>query len=328
MSPPNDQISRPSDGYGQGLPSLSRSDELRMSNQLASVCVMGATGLLGQSLCGALERSGVKVYRYSRSARPGFVSWDPSSGKIDMEPLEHADVVVNLAGEDIAGARWSAERKRMLRESRLASTQLLVQTLGMLKRPPGVLINASAVGFYGHRGEDAVSEISPAGTGFLAELCQAWEAAAMQATAHGVRVVLPRLGVVLSKEGGALARMLPAFKLGVAGKLGSGRQFMSWISLPDAVSVLRFLMSASEIQGAVNAVAPEPITNEEFTETLGRVVRRPTLLTVPNFALKAALGELSQVLLEGANVRPRVLELAGFRFDYPRLEDALEMLVG
>lgn len=306
---------------------LSGSDDLRLTNQLSSVCVMGASGLLGRSLCVSLEKSGVTVHRYSRSSRPGFVSWDPNSGKIDLEPLEGADVVVNLAGEDIAGARWNAERKRALRESRIASTQLLVQALGMLKRPPSVLINASAVGYYGHRGQDAVSEISPAGTGFLAELCQAWEATALQATAYGVRVVLPRFGVVLSKDGGALARMLPAFKLGVAGKLGSGRQFMSWISLPDAVSVLRFLMSASDIQGPVNAVAPEPITNEEFTETLGRVVRRPTLLTVPNFALKAALGELSQALLEGANVRPRVLEQAGFRFDFPRLEDALEWLL-
>jgi uncharacterized protein (TIGR01777 family) len=150
----------------------------------------------------------------------------------------------------------------------------------------------------------------------------------MQATAHGVRVVIPRFGIVLSKDGGALARMLPAFKLGVAGRLGSGQQFMSWISLLDAVSVIRFLMSATEINGVVNAVAPEPATNEEFTETLGRIVHRPTFLPVPVFALRAALGELSQVLLEGANVRPRVLEHAGFRFDYPRLEDALEALLG
>jgi uncharacterized protein len=289
---------------------------------------MGATGFVGRSLCAALERSGATVYRYSRAARPGFVSWDPASGAIDHEPLEAADAVVNLSGEDIAGARWSASRKRILRESRVSSTTLLVQTIGKLKQPPKVLINASAVGFYGHRGQDAVAENSPAGAGFLAELCQAWESCAMQATAHGVRVVLPRFGIVLSKDGGALSRMLPAFKLGVAGRLGSGQQFMSWISLLDAVSVLRFLMSATEINGPVNAVAPEPATNEEFTEVLGRVVHRPTLLPVPIFALKAALGELSQVLLEGANVRPRVLEHAGFRFDYPRLEDALEALLG
>jgi uncharacterized protein (TIGR01777 family) len=298
-----------------------------MNGPLAKVCVMGATGFLGRALCAALERSGTTVHRYSRSARPGFASWDPASGAIETEPLEAADAVVNLAGEDIAGARWTAQRKKVLRDSRVGSTQLLVQALGKLKTPPKVLINASAVGFYGHRGQDAVTENSPVGTGFLAELCQAWEAAAMQATAHGVRVVIPRFGIVLSKDGGALSRMLPAFKLGVAGRLGSGQQFMSWISLLDAVSVIRFLISASEINGAVNAVAPEPVTNEDFTEVLGRIVRRPTLLPVPVFALKAALGELSQVLLEGANVRPRVLEHAGFRFDYPRLEDALETLL-
>jgi uncharacterized protein (TIGR01777 family) len=324
MKGPKDQFHRP---FASSQPPLSRSDELRMTSQLSKICVMGATGFVGRALCAALERSGATVHRYSRSARPGFASWDPASGEIESAPLEGADAVVNLSGEDIAGARWTANRKKLLRDSRVASTQLIVQTLGQLKQPPKVLINASAVGFYGNRGQDAVAENSPVGTGFLAELCQAWEAAAMQATAHGVRVVIPRFGVVLSKDGGALSRMLPAFKLGVAGRLGSGQQFMSWISLLDAVSVIRFLMSATEINGPVNAVAPEPVSNEDFTETLGRIVRRPTLLPVPVFALRAALGELSQVLLEGANVRPRVLEHAGFRFDYPRLEDALEVLL-
>jgi uncharacterized protein (TIGR01777 family) len=324
MKRPPDQNLRP---FAR-QPALSRSDELRIYNPLTKVCVMGATGFVGRALCAALARSGTTVHRYSRSARPGFVSWDPSSGEIDSEPLEAADAVVNLAGEDIAGARWSASRKRILRDSRVSSTQLLVHAMSKLKQPPKVLINASAVGYYGHRGQDAVAENSPVGAGFLAELCQAWEASALPAAALGVRVVIPRLGVILSKDGGALPRMLPAFKLGVAGRLGSGQQYMSWISLLDAVSVIRFLMSATEIRGPVNAVAPEPVTNEEFTETLGRVVRRPTLLPVPNFALRAALGELSQVLLEGANVRPRVLEQAGFRFDYPRLEDALEALLG
>jgi uncharacterized protein (TIGR01777 family) len=324
MKGPKDKPPRP---FAASQPPLSRSDELRITSTLSKICVMGATGFLGRALCAALERSGATVHRYSRSARPGFASWDPASGEIESEPLEAADAVVNLAGEDIAGGRWTAQRKKILRDSRVGSTQLLVQTLGKLKQPPKVLINASAVGFYGHRGQDAVAENSPVGTGFLAELCQQWEAAAMQASAHGVRVVIPRLGIVLSKDGGALARMLPTFKLGVAGRLGSGQQFMSWISLLDAVSVIRFLMSATEITGVVNAVAPEPVTNEAFTEVLGRIVRRPTLLPVPVFALKAALGELSQVLLEGANVRPRVLEHAGFRFDYPRLEDALEAVL-
>lgn len=319
MTTPSDQSSRP--------PHARRSDGPRITGPITRVCVMGATGFLGRAFCAALEQSGVTVHRYSRSARPGFVSWDPAVGKIDTDPLEGADAVVNLAGEDIAGARWTNARKQLLRDSRVQSTQLLATTLGKLKKPPAVLVNASAVGYYGHRGEDAVFEQSAPGQGFLAELCQAWESAAMPAMQRGVRVVIPRFGIVLSPHGGALARMLPAFKLGVAGRLGSGKQFMSWIALSDAVSMLRFLLS-TEVFGPVNAVAPEAVSNEEFTETLGRIVRRPTMLPVPIFALKAALGELSQVLLEGANVRPRVLDEVGFRFDYPRLEDALEALVG
>jgi uncharacterized protein len=214
----------------------------------------------------------------------------------------------------------------VLRESRVASTQLLARTICELPQPPSVWVNASAVGYYGNRGADAVHEHSPAGHGFLAELCQAWEAATAPAAQRGVRVVIPRFGVVLSADGGALARMLPVFRLGLGGRLGSGQQFMPWISLTDAVSVIRFLLGASQVSGPVNTVAPEATTNQEFTEVLGRALHRPALVAVPNFALRGVLGELSQVVLEGANVRPRVLEHVGFRFDYPRLEDALEAL--
>ncbi|MET0391305.1 MAG: TIGR01777 family oxidoreductase [Polyangiales bacterium] len=294
---------------------------------VSKVCVMGATGFLGRALCAALEQGGATVHRYSRSARPGFATWDPGSGKIDLDPLEGSDAVVNLSGEDIAASRWSAARKHALRESRVASTELLVSTLAQLERPPSVLVNASAVGYYGNRGQDAVFEHSPRGHGFLAELCQAWESATAPAAQRGVRVVIPRFGIILSAQGGALARMLPAFKLGVAGRLGDGQQFMPWISLSDAVSVIRFMIGAIDIAGPVNAVAPEATTNEDFTETLARVLKRPAFIPVPNFALKVALGELSQVLLEGANVRPQVLEEVGFRFDYPRLEDALEAML-
>lgn len=289
---------------------------------------MGASGLLGRALCAALAQSGAVVHRYSRASRPGFAVWDPGSGRIDTEPLTAADAVINLAGEDLASGRWNAARKAALRESRVASTQLLARTIAEMPQPPRVLINASAVGYYGHRGPDAVFEQSPAGHGFLAELCQAWEAATQPAAQRGVRVVILRFGVVLSVEGGALARMLPIFRLGLGGRMGSGQQFMPWISLQDAVSVIRFAISANDLSGPVNSVAPEATTNEEFTETLGRTLHRPTLFTLPQFALKTALGELSQVLLEGANVRPRVLEQAGFRFDYPRLEDALEAVLG
>ena len=294
---------------------------------ISKVSVMGATGLLGRALCAALERAGIAVLRYSRSARPGFARWDPAAGEIDAEPLRGVDAVVNVSGEDMADRRWTPARKQLLRDSRVGGTQLLARTLAELESPPQVLINISAVGFYGHRGEDAVYEESPAGRGFLPELCQAWEAATAPAAQRGIRVVVPRFGAVLTPEGGALAKLLPVFRLGLGGRLGSGQQFMPWISITDAVSVIRFLMGTPNISGPVNSVAPEATTNEDFTEVLSRVLRRPAWFAVPNFALKTALGELSQMLLEGANVRPRVLEQAGFRFDYPRLEDALEAIV-
>jgi uncharacterized protein (TIGR01777 family) len=293
---------------------------------VSEVCVMGATGLLGRALCAALERAGVRVTRYSRSSRPGYAIWDPARGEIDAKPLASADAVVNLAGEGLADKRWTDKRKQLLRDSRIQSTWLLSRTLAGLETPPKVLLNASAVGYYGHRGEEAVYEESPPGRGFLAELCQAWEAAVRPAADRGVRVVMPRFGIVLTPEGGALARLLPIFRAGVGGRLGSGQQFMPWIALQDAVSVLRFLMGAQHVRGPINTVAPEATTNAHFTDTLAHVLHRPAFLPVPNFALKTAFGELSQALLEGANVRPRVLELTGFRFDYPRLEDALEAL--
>jgi uncharacterized protein (TIGR01777 family) len=288
---------------------------------------MGATGLVGRALCAALERAGVRVTRYSRGARPGFAHWDPAKGELDPGPLSTADAVVNLAGEGLADKRWTDKRKQLLRDSRVQSTWLLARTLAGLQTPPKVLVSASAVGYYGDRGEEAVYEESPPGQGFLPELCQAWEAAVRPAAERGIRVVTPRFGIVLTVEGGALARMLPIFKSGVGGRLGSGQQFMPWIAMQDAVSVVRFLMGAQTVSGAVNAVAPEATKNEHFTETLAHVLGRPAFLPVPNFALKTVFGELSQALLEGANVRPRVLELSGFRFDYPRLEDALESVV-
>lgn len=294
---------------------------------ISEVCVMGATGVLGRTLCAALERAGIRVTRYSRSARPGFAHWDPARGEIDTEPLLRADAVVNLAGEDIADKRWTEARKQLLRDSRIQSTFLLARTLANLETPPRVLVNASAVGYYGDRGPDAVFEDSPPGTGFLAELCQAWEAATAPAADRGIRVAIARLGVVLTPHGGILARLAPLFRLGVGGRLSTGQQFMPWIAMQDAVSVIRFLISAQTVSGPVNTVAPEATTNQMFTEALANVLHRPAFLPVPRFALKSVFGELSQALLEGANVRPRVLELSGFRFDYPRLEDALEALL-
>ncbi len=294
---------------------------------ISNTCVMGATGLLGRALCASLERAGVAVTRYSRSPRPGFAHWDPARGEIDRAPLERADIVVNLAGEDVAEKRWTPARKQLLRDSRVQSTALLARTLSELSDPPRALVNASAVGYYGDRGEDAVFEDSAPGSGFLPELCQAWEAATAPAARAGIRVVLPRIGLVLTPDGGILRRLLPVFRLGAGGMIGSGEQYMPWIAMPDAVSLLRFLMVATDVRGPVNAVAPEATRNAHFTEVLAKTVHRPAFLPVPGFALKLAFGELGQSLITGANVRPRVLEQVGFRFEYPRLEDALEALV-
>lgn len=301
-----------------------RQNTLRIAD-VSNVCVMGASGLVGRAFCASLEHAGVKVTRYSRTARPGFAHWDPARGEIDRAPLEKADMVVNLAGEGIADKRWTEQRKALLRDSRLQSTGLLARTLTELETPPRAMVNVSAVGFYGDRGQEAVYEESPAGSGFLAELCQAWEAASAPAARAGIRVVIPRFAPVLTPDGGMLGKLLPIFRSGVGGRIGSGEQFMPWIALADAVSLLRFLM-ASQLRGPVNAVAPEATTNAHFTETLAHRLHRPAMLPVPAFALKAVFGELSQAMLTGANVRPRVLEQAGFRFDYPRLEDALDAL--
>jgi uncharacterized protein len=302
------------------------------SPSIARVCIFGATGMLGTALLAALHRDGASAVSFSRSrkeGRPGFAHWDPDAGTIDSARLRGADAVVNLAGENIAGARWTKARKQRLVDSRVRTTELIARTLCELDDRPKVWINASAVGYYGDRGDDAVYEDSPPGSGFLAELCQAWEAATEPAAQVGLRVVRMRFGVVLARAGGALGSMLAPFKLGLGGRLGSGEQRMPWISLSDAANVMRFAMRHPDLAGPVNAVAPESVTNRQFTETLARVLHRPAAIPVPAFALKAAIGsELAQqVLLTGANVRPRKLEIAGYRFEYPRLDDALEAML-
>jgi uncharacterized protein (TIGR01777 family) len=306
--------------YPEGSPSITR------------VCVFGCTGMLGTALISALHRSGATVIGFSRTrkdGRPGFGHWDPDAGTIEVERLRDADAVVNLAGEDIAGGRWTTARKQKLRDSRIRSTELIARTLVDLPQRPRVWVNASAVGFYGDRGDDAVYEDSAPGEGFLAKLCQDWEAATEPAAEAGMRVVRMRFGVVLARQGGALGRMLGPFKLGVGGRFGSGQQRMPWIALSDAANVMRFAMRHPDLSGPVNAVAPESVTNALFTETLARVLHRSAPLPVPAFALKAALGsELAQeALLTGANVRPRKLEVHGYRFEYPRLQDALEAML-
>jgi uncharacterized protein (TIGR01777 family) len=310
----------PSSIYPEGSPAISR------------ICVMGASGMVGTALTSTLLRAGVRVTAFTRKRRansPGIGFWDPDSNQIEAQRLEGADAVVNLAGESLADGRWTDVRKRRLWASRVESSSLIANTLLRLERKPLVWVNASAVGYYGNRAEEAVYEESSAGIGFLAELCQAWEAATQPAVDAGIRVVQMRYGVVLSTNGGALPKLLRPFRLGLGGRLGSGEQRMPWITLADAVSATRFATRHPDISGPVNAVAPESITNEQFTEVLGQVLGRPTALPVPAFALKAALGgEMAQeMLLSGANVRPRKLEIAGYRFEHPRIEDALEALL-
>lgn len=292
---------------------------------------MGSSGLLGSALCQAFAQHGTAVSAFSRSHVAGDMArahWNPDRGEIDKEPLAGAEAVVNLAGESLVAGRWNEKRKEQLLRSRVDTTQLLARTLAQLESKPKVLINASAVGYYGDRGEEAVTEQSPPGQGFLADLCRAWEEAAQPAADAGIRVVHIRLGAVLSKDGGALPALLPLFRAGLGGRLGGGQQYFPWVTLHDAVRAIRFLVVTPEIAGPVNLVAPEPMRNAGFTEALSEALGRPALLPVPKLALRLALGEVAdQVLLTGANARPAVLERAGFRFDYPRLVDALQAVL-
>ena len=305
--------------------------EVEGNSAVSSVCVLGGSGLLGRALCESLRQDGIAVTVYSRAStlgREGWAVWDPASATIDEGPLAAADAVVNLAGENLAEGRWTPERKQALRDSRVDATQLLARTLARLPRKPQTLINASAVGFYGHRGDEAVDEQSPPGRGFLANLCRDWEGATEPATRAGIRVICLRLGVIMTPEGGALKKMLLPFKLGLGAQLGNGEQYMPWITLRDAVGVIRFALEHRELHGAVNAVAPEPVTNRAFTAALGHALRRPAFMRLPSFAVRAALGEMGEeALLPGANARPRVLERAGYRFEFSRLEDALSGLL-
>ena len=295
------------------------------------VCVFGATGLLGTALIAALHKAGHVVTAFSRTRyadRPGFAHWDPPAGTIDAARLHGADAVVNFAGESLGDGRWTDARKQRLINSRVLATELIAGALAKLPVRPAVFVNASAVGFYGDRGDDAVYEDSPRGDGFLAELAERWEQATAPAVEAGIRVVLPRYGVVLSREGGALPKMVTPFKLGLGGRLGSGEQRMPWVALADAIGATAFAMRHAELSGPVNVVAPEGVSNELFADTLAAVLHRPAAIPVPAFVLKARLGAqmARELLLTGANVRPKKLEEAGYRFELPRLQDALEAL--
>lgn len=296
------------------------------------VAISGASGLVGRNLAAFLTSGGHRVDRLVRR-RPltegRDVYWDPSTGEIDAAALEGVDAVVHLAGENVAAGRWNAARKAAIRSSRVDGTSLLCKTLAGLSAKPRVLVAASAVGYYGDRGDEWLDERSAPGTGFLPETCQAWEAAARPASDAGIRVAHLRIGVVFSPSGGALQKMLTPFRLGLGGVLGSGRQFMSWIALDDLVGAIHHALFRKTVHGPVNAVAPSPVTNAEFTKTLGRVLGRPTILPAPTAAVRVVFGEMGRtLLLEGARVRPSALLADGFEFLHPNLDVALRAEIG
>jgi uncharacterized protein (TIGR01777 family) len=293
-----------------------------------TIAITGATGLIGTALSAFLTTGGHTVRPVTRRQSEDGIYWKPSEGAIDAAAFEGVDAVVHLAGEPIAGGRWSDEKKRRIMDSRVEGTTLLAETLAKLENPPSVLISASAVGYYGDR-KESVDESSEPGEGFLAEVCTAWETAADPAREAGIRVVHPRIGVVLSPQGGALGEMLTPFKLGAGGVLGSGDQGMPWIALDDVVAAMQFAIMESDIEGPVNFTAPNPVDNREFTKVLGRVLGRPTIIPVPKFGVKALFGEMGQkLLLEGALVQPAVLQEHGFEWDFTNLEQALRHLLG
>jgi uncharacterized protein (TIGR01777 family) len=295
-----------------------------------NILVSGSHGLIGSALLPALRAKGQTVIRLVRapSSPADGVPWDPARGSIDAARLAGLDAVIHLAGEDISGGRWTPERKARIRDSRVRGTRLLAESLGGLPRPPRVLLSASAVGYYGHRGDMVLREEDPPGTGFLADLCREWEAAAEPARRAGIRVVYLRTGVVLSPAGGALAKILPIFRLGLGGPIGSGRQYMSWISIDDVVGALQHLLADGSLAGAVNLVAPGPVTNAEFTRALGQALSRPTMIPVPAGALRALFGEMADdALLSSTRAEPGRLLASGYAFHFPEVGGALRHLL-
>jgi len=301
-----------------------------MSEGPHTVALSGSRGLVGTALAASLAGDGHRLLPLVRRSDPAVdeVRWEPSRGGMDAVGLAGASALVHLAGENVAAGRWNPARKERIRSSRIEGTRLIARTLAGMDHPPPVWVNASAIGFYGDRGEELLDEASPPGDGFLAETCVAWEAETEAARAAGVRVVLLRIGIVLDATGGALGRMLKPFRLGLGGRLGHGRQFMSWITLADLVAAIRRVLADEAFRGAVNAVAPHPVTNAEFTRTLGRVLGRPTLLPAPAPAIRLALGEMGQeLLLASTRVRPAALLGAGFEFRHGRLEQGLRAVL-
>ncbi len=292
--------------------------------------VSGASGFIGSALVPALRAAGHHVIRLARPSSQlsePVIRWDPAAGVLDATPVEGLEAVIHLAGESIIG-RWTPTKKAAIRDSRMHGTRLLCETLAKMTNPPRVMVCASAIGYYGNRGEELLTEQSAPGQGFLADVGQAWEAATDPARHAGIRVVNLRIGLVLSPVGGALRQMLPPFRFGMGGPLGSGRQHMSWIAMDDLLGAVGHALTTEALQGPVNAVAPHPVTNREFTRTLGRVLSRPTVMTVPTIAVRWLFGEMGEeLLLASTRAEPARLLATGYHFRYPNLEDALRHLL-
>jgi len=290
------------------------------------ILLTGASGLVGRHLIPVLKKDNHQIVRLVRSkdqANEDTVYWNPFSGEIEVDRLRHIDAVIHLAGEPIMG-RWTDKKKERIRQSRADATHFLCKQLAQLTPPPRTLIAASAIGYYGNRPDAWIDEDAPPGAGFLPEVCSAWEEATESARKAGIRVVNLRIGVVLSPDGGALAQMLTPFRLGLGGKIGDGKQYMSWLTLEELIGMIQFALRTESLSGPVNAVAPNPVTNLEMTRILGRLVHRPTIFSVPSLAVRILFGEMGiDLLLAGARVKPVRLSEAGYEFKHPDLEHAL-----
>jgi uncharacterized protein (TIGR01777 family) len=294
------------------------------------ILIAGASGLIGSALIPALEAEGAEVTRLVRSfAGVGEIEWHPNQDQIDSARLKGFDAVINLAGENIAAGRWTDDQKRKIRDSRVNGTHLLSEAIAKLSKRPGVFVCASATGIYGDRGDEILDEQSDSGGGFLAGVCREWEMAAGPVIQAGVRTVNLRFGPILAREGGMLAKLLTPFKMGMGGKVGSGKQYISWVAIDDAVSAIKLALHDESIRGPLNVVSPNPVTNEVFTKTLGHVLSRPTALAMPAFAVKLAFGEMAdEMLLTSQRVTPKKLIGAGYEFQQPELEGALRRYLG
>jgi uncharacterized protein (TIGR01777 family) len=295
------------------------------------ILVSGSHGLVGKALITSLTKDGhevIRLVRHERAFGAPEIGWFPKEGRIDAEHLEGLDVVVHLAGESIASGRWTNEKKRAIRESRVKGTALLSETLARLSRPPSVFLSASAIGYYGNRGDELLTEASAPGKDFLSSVCVEWENASKSAAEKGIRTVNMRFGIILDAHDGALAKMLTPFRMGIGGRVGNGKQWMSWIAIDDVVGALKSVMEDQSASGPINFVAPNPVTNAEFTKTLARVLSKPAIFPIPEFGARLAFGEMADaLLLSSQRVEPGVLKQRGYLFNWPTLEPALRKIV-